>query len=79
MGMQNTEFILVLLFINYYIIFHTNTYKPTFATPCIQFYNKNTRNVGPVKLDQPEQLFCSTLPYKKDLVKRQNFLHVSSD
>ena len=32
---QNMQFILVLLFINYFIIFHTNNYKPTFASPCI--------------------------------------------
>ena len=32
--MQNTEFILVLLFINYCIIFHTNDCKPTCAPPC---------------------------------------------
>ena len=30
-----TEFILVLLHINYCIIFHTNNCKPTFAPPCI--------------------------------------------
>ena len=29
------EFILVLLFINYCIIFHMNNYKPTFAPSCI--------------------------------------------
>ena len=30
-----TEFILILLFIYYCIIFHTNTCKPTFAPSCI--------------------------------------------
>ena len=32
---QNTEFILVLLFLYHGIIFHMNNYKPTFASPCI--------------------------------------------
>ena len=32
-SMQNTELILVLLFNNYCIIFHTNNCKPTFAHP----------------------------------------------
>ena len=31
----DTEFILVLLFINYCIIFHMNNCKPTFAHPCV--------------------------------------------
>ena len=31
--MQNTEFILVLLFISYFIIFHMYNCKPTFASP----------------------------------------------
>ena len=35
MSMQSTEFILVLLFINYCIIFHMNNRKPTFANSCI--------------------------------------------
>ena len=34
MSTQNTEFILVLLFINYCIIFHANNSKPTFSPPC---------------------------------------------
>ena len=35
-SVQNTEFLLVLLlFINYCIIFHMNNYKPTFVPPCI--------------------------------------------
>ena len=29
------QFILVLVFIHYCIIFHTNNCKPTFAPPCI--------------------------------------------
>ena len=33
-----TPFILVLLFINYCIIFHTNNCKPTFAPPYIWMY-----------------------------------------
>ena len=35
LNIRNTEFIL-LLFINYCIIFHINSGKPTFAPPCIQ-------------------------------------------
>ena len=34
-SMWHTEFFLVLLFINYCIIFHRNNCKPTFAPPCI--------------------------------------------
>ena len=40
----NTEFILVLLFINYCIIFHMNDCKPTFAPPYTNI-NKTDRNV----------------------------------
>ena len=29
------QFIFVLLFVNYCIIFHTNNYKPTFAPPYV--------------------------------------------
>ena len=36
MIIQNTEFILILLFIKYCIIFHMNNCKPTFAPPCIK-------------------------------------------
>ena len=35
MSMQNTEFILVLLLMNYCIGFHMNNCKPTFASPCM--------------------------------------------
>ena len=34
-SMQTTEFILVLLFINYCIIFHTKNCKPPLAPPCV--------------------------------------------
>ena len=30
-----TQFILILLFINYCIIFHRNNCKPTFVPPCV--------------------------------------------
>ena len=33
--MQNTELIFMFLFISY-IIFHTNSYKPSFPLPCTQ-------------------------------------------
>ena len=33
-----TEIILILLFINYYIIFHISNYKSTFAPPCVLIY-----------------------------------------
>lgn len=32
---ENTEFILALLFLNYYINFHRNACKPPFPHPCI--------------------------------------------
>ena len=32
---QNTEFILVFLFLNYYINFHSNACNPPFPQPCI--------------------------------------------
>ena len=38
MSEQDTEFTLVLLFINYCIIFHVNNCKPTFASPSISYY-----------------------------------------
>ena len=34
---QNTEFILVLLCINYCIIFRMNICKATFASPCMSY------------------------------------------
>ena len=34
-SMQNTDFILILLLVNYYIIFCENNCKSTFAPPCI--------------------------------------------
>ena len=34
MGVQSTEFTLVLSFINYCVIFHVNNCKPAFAPPC---------------------------------------------
>ena len=36
-SMWNTGFILVLLFINYYIVFHTNNCKPSFVPPYIEY------------------------------------------
>ena len=37
-----TQFIIVLLFINYYIIFHINNRKPTFVPPCTLNYHVHT-------------------------------------
>ena len=34
---QNTELILVLLFINYCVVTHANNGKPTLAHPCIYY------------------------------------------
>ena len=36
MGVHETQFIHVLLFINYCITFYMNNYEPTFAPPCIK-------------------------------------------
>ena len=50
-SMQNEEFVLLLLFINYCIIFHRNNCKPTFAHPA---QSKSLYGYRSLKVSSPE-------------------------
>ena len=62
-SMQNTKFILVLLFINY-CIFHTNNCKPTFAPACIKEITPR-HIIKVLKTKDKEQVLIKAAMHKK--------------
>ena len=62
-SMQNTEFILVLFFINYCIIFHMNNCKSTFAHPLHSVALSKNINIDP-RMSAPNSMETLSLLWK---------------
>lgn len=66
------EFILVILFINYCIIFYTNNCKPAFATPCIvtMFLSNLTIDITARFIDKCQYIVLTGKAFSKVLTNQ---------